>query len=110
MAAPAQRARFTAWPIGLARFLPVPAQHLMSADQPAAFRHDLVLYGSLHRAVRGDINLVLFSEAEPSDHAQAVGFERENRLRVREEQNLLRAGFADPGKFLERFLLSSGQT
>jgi len=88
-------------PIGLASLLPVPAQELMSADQPAAFRYDLVLHCALHRAVRGDINLVFLSEAEPPEHAQAVGFEGENWLCAGEEQDFFRAGLANPGKFTE---------
>lgn len=96
-------------PIGFARFLPVLAQKLMSADQPAAPRYDLVLHGALYRAIGCDVSLLLLSEAEPPEHAQAVGFERKNRLHAREEQDLLRAGFADAAEMQPGFVPTRSQ-
>ena len=78
-----QRAFPANGPRATAHFLTMPAQQLVSLDEPVTILADLISGVFLNRAIRGGIIWCLGSETQACQHSQAVRLEQEQDKRDR---------------------------
>ena len=91
-------------PGAFAQVLAMLSQELMGGDEWITFGWQLPRERLLHAAIAGGVVLLLLCKPQAQQDPQAVRFQREYRIRAREQEYLLRTWIADGGEFLEYFL------
>ena len=80
----------------------------MGHDERRAFLSILILKLRLRSSIHGRVILVFRNQAQANQHPQAIGLRRKGGDSSREQKNLVRSGYPDDRKLLERLTSLGG--